>query len=400
MSKTWLVARSTYKRGVRSGTFLILTFLLPVIMVAAGAIPVLMSRSRELPTLGYVDESGQLATVNEVAVGEGTLHATRYAADSEARAAFARGEIAGYLLVPAGYLQGEQVRFFADREPSATLQGALAALLRHALAPDAPEWLFRRLENPASVTYVALEQDVTLTEGPALALRIAFPVALALLFAFIVFTGAGQMGSAVVREKEQRSMEMIITSISVRQLVMGNVLGMVLLSLTQMAVWVLGAIAALALVLTRQGGGVQLSLPWEALVWGLLLGIPGYLLYAVLSAGLGIIAGDRQQAQQLAGVLGFLGLFPFWFVGTLITAPNSPLAVALTLFPLTAPMFALLRMALAGVPTWQLLLSLAILVLSVLASIWFVARIFRSAMLIYGQSLRPQDIWRALRQAS
>jgi ABC-2 type transport system permease protein len=70
------------------------------------------------------------------------------------------------------------------------------------------------------------------------------------------------------------------------------------------------------------------------------------------------------------------------------------------LFPLTAPMFTLLRLALAGVPTWQLWLSLGIVVLSLLASIWFVARIFRSAMLIYGQSLRPRQIWRALREAS
>jgi ABC-2 type transport system permease protein len=130
-----------------------------------------------------------------------------------------------------------------------------------------------------------------------------------------------------------------------------------------------------------------------------MLGLPGYFLYAVIAAGLGIIAGDTQQAQQLAGFLGFIGMFPLYFAGGLLTAPNSAAAVGLTLFPLTGPMFTLLRMALTEVPLWQLLASFGILILSLVAGIWSVSRIFRAAMLIYGQALKPQEIWRALKQA-
>ncbi len=174
---------------------------------------------------------------------------------------------------------------------------------------------------------------------------------------------------------------------------------MTLLSLTQVGVWAIGGGIAIGLALSSTVDVQTLSIPWEALTWALLLGVPGYFLYAVLASGLGIIAGDSQQAQQLAGVLGMLGLAPLWFMGLLINALDGPLAVGLTLFPLTGPMIGLFRMALVEVPTWQLITSLAILVASLIGSIWLVARIFRAAMLMYGQALRPRQILQALRKA-
>jgi len=89
-----------------------------------------------------------------------------------------------------------------------------------------------------------------------------------------------------VREKDQRSMEMIITSLSPRELVTGKVLGMTLLSLTQVAVWALGAGAAIGLAMLGVLEPQALSIPWRALLWGALLGVPGYFLYAVIAAGL------------------------------------------------------------------------------------------------------------------
>jgi ABC-2 type transport system permease protein len=207
------------------------------------------------------------------------------------------------------------------------------------------------------------------------------------------------MGSAVVREKEQRAMEMVITSISPRQLVVGKVLGMTLLSLTQVGVWVIGAVVGIGLALLGTLQIQDLSIPWSALLWAALLGIPAYLLYAVLGAGLGVIAGDKQQARQLAGLLGFFGMGPLYFMGALVGNLGGQLAVGLTLFPLTAPTIALFRMTLSEVPTWQLGASLAIILITLAASVWFVARIFRAAMLLYGQALQPREILRALRQA-
>jgi len=271
--------------------------------------------------------------------------------------------------------------------------------MRRAMLPDEPAWTYDRLADPSKLTYVARDSGEEIAEGPAVAVRFATPLVLALVFAIAVFTGASQMGSAIVHEKDQRSMEMIITSLAPWELVAGKVLGMTLLSLTQVGVWAVGGGIAIGLALSGTVDVQTLSIPWEALMWALLLGVPGYFLYAVLASGLGVIAGDSQQAQQLAGVLGMLGLAPLWFLGLLINALDGPLAVGLTMFPLTAPMIGLLRMALVEVPTWQLITSLVILLASLIGSIWLVARIFRAAMLMYGQALRPRQILQALREA-
>jgi len=399
MRKIWLIATTTYRRRIRSGTFLFLTFGLPVLMVIAGAIPFIRAWGGDLPAVGYVDQTGRLAPVTQVPIEDATLTLSAYADTGAAQTAFQRGEIAGYLVIPDDYFQGQPAAFYAEEEPGGKLEEALTAFMRRAMLPDEPAWTLDRLANPSEVTYVARDSGEEIAEGPAVAVRFATPLVLALVFAIAVLTGASQMGSAIVREKDQRSMEMIITSLAPRELVAGKVLGMTLLSLTQLGVWAVGGGIAIGLTLSSAVDVQTLSIPWEAPMWALLLGVPGYFLYAVLASGLGVIAGDSQQAQQLAGILGLLGLAPLWFMGLLINALNGPLAVGLTMFPLTGPIIGLVRMALVEVPTWQLITSLAILVASLIGSIWLVARIFRAAMLMYGQALRPQQLLQALREA-
>jgi ABC-2 type transport system permease protein len=399
MRKSWLVAATTYRRRVGSTGFLLLTFGIPLLMVIAGAIPILAQLGGALPPIGYVDQTGGLAEVESVTVGDEILELTAYGDVEAAREALVAGEIAGYLVIPQDYFDGAQATFYGERSPSVRLQDGMQVFMRRAMLPDAPSWSFERLRNPSDITYVARETGERVAQGPALVIRIATPAFLALIYVLSVFSSANQMGSAVVREKEQRAMEMVITSIAPRQLVVGKVLGMSLLSLTQVGVWILGALLGVGLALSGSLEVQDLSIPWSAFLWAALLGIPGYFLYAVLASGLGILAGDKQQARQLAGMLGFLGMAPLYFMGAILNDLQGPLGVGLTLFPLTAPAITLFRMTLTEVPTWQLGASLAIIVLSLAVSVWFVARIFRAAMLMYGQALQPRAILRALRRA-
>jgi ABC-2 type transport system permease protein len=398
VKKIWLMARSTYRRHIWSGTFLILTFGLPALMIIAGAIPVLSMLRGNLPRVGYVDQTEQLSPVSQVRVEGTVVNLRSYENTDQALAALEQGKIDGYLVIPIDYFQGQAPIYYGEEEPGPLVDETLTDFMRRAMLANRADWVFERLADPSQVTYVASINGEEVAEGPGLLVQVATPAVLALVFGLVVFTSASQLGSAVVREKDQRSMEMIITSLSPRQLVVGKVLGMSLLTATQIAVWATGAGIAIGLALVA-AGGQMLSIPWEPLTWAVLLGVPGYFLYAVLAAGLGIIAGDRQQARQLAGLLGFVGLSPLYLMGILINKLDSPLALGLTWFPLTAPMIVLFRMALSQVPTWQLVVSLAILIASLAASVWFVARIFRAAMLMYGQSLHPKQVWQALRQA-
>lgn len=398
MKKVWLLARLTFKQHLRSGTFLILTFGMPLLMIIAGAVPIISMLNEATPRLGYVNQSQQLAPVSQVEIDDELVSLAAYDTPQAAQAALAQNAIDGYLLIPADYEQGQTPRFYAAEEPGPRANEILTEFMRRSMLAGQPDWVAERLANPAQLTYVARASGKQVAEGPGLLLHVATPAVLALVFALLVFTGAGQMGAAVVKEKDQRSLEMIITSLAPWELVSGKVLGITLLTLTQVAIWMTGAAIAVGLALFANGVS-SLSINWEAFTWAVLLGLPGYFLYAVLGAGLGIIAGDRQQARQLSALLGFIGLAPLYLMGFLVNHMDGPLAIGLTIFPLTAPIFALFRMALTQVPTWQLVASLLILLVSLLVSVWVVARIFRSAMLMFGQSLRPKQIWRALRQA-
>lgn len=399
MRKIWLVAKTTYRKRVRSGTFLLLTFGLPLIMVVAGGVSVISQIGGIVPDLGYVDRTGEMALVNQISYDGETVSVVAYPDLRAAEEGFHQGEVAGYIFVPEDYFVGGSVRYYAEEEPNAKLTSALEKLIRTGLLADAPDWMVDRLEEPADFTYLALESGVSVSEGPPVIIRVGTPIFLAFVFVFAVFTGANQMGTAVVLEKDQRAMEMVITSISPLELVMGKILGLTLLSMTQITAWVLSAVLAVALFFWEDLAGQAISLPWRGLVWAGLLCIPGYFLFATAGAGLGIIAGDKEQARQLSGMLGFIGMGPMYFMGILVDAIDGPLAVGLTLFPFTAPTIGLFRMSLTEVPVWQLAASFGILVSTLAVSVWLVARIFRATMLLYGQKLKPAQVWQAVRES-
>jgi ABC-2 type transport system permease protein len=407
MRKLWLIAATTYKRRIRSGMFLLLTFGLPLLMVVAAGVGILTAIGSEAPAeIGIVDQTEALAPDEPLTIPAALLETdqnllfTPFPDQEAAHAAVVAGEIGGYLLIAGDYLDGGAVTYFANEEPGAVVEAAMEIYLQRAMLGEQPEWLFSRLQNPATYTYVGLTSGEEVAEGPGLVIRIVAPAFLAIVFALAVFMGAGQMGSAIVREKESRAMEMVVTSLRPRELVGGKVLGMTLLSLTQFGIWTAGALAAVAVFAFRQDLRPEtLTLPWASLLWGIALIVPAYFLYAMLAAGLGIIAGDNQQAQQLAGVLGVVGLAPLWVLAPIVSNPGGAAAVGLTLFPLTAPTVALVRMTLSDVPMWQLVASLAILLLSLTGAVWFVTKIFRGAMLNYGQTLRPRQIWQVLTEA-
>ncbi|MBE0409162.1 MAG: ABC transporter permease [Anaerolineales bacterium] len=401
MRKIWLIATNVYRTRVRSGTFLFLTFFLPLLMVVAGLIvPLFLFRDEDsVQRMGIIDQTLQLSLPSNIQTEETSLNLIHLADLEQAHNEFQAGHIDAYLVIPSGYFEGETVVFYGEDPPGTTLTMALERLLRASLLPDEPETLLDLIENPSEVIYIEQSTGTEITSPFGLAARMATPAIIAFLFAMAVAFSSGQLGSAIVREKEQRAMEIVITSLRPSQLVAGNVLGMSLLVLTQYSIWILGGIIALMLFAS---GGAEIGaimLPWRAILWGILLTLPGFLLFAVLAAGAGVIAGDNQQAQQLASIVGLFAFVPLWFTALLITQPDGSIAIALTLFPLTAPTVALVRMVFSEVPTWQLLASCASLLVSLLLAVWIVARIFRVAMLVYGQPFRPVQIWKALLQS-
>lgn len=375
-----------------------ITFGLPLIMVVAGGLASLQATSGTLPEVGYVDLSGKLSPVDHVQLDGEALSLKSYPDLVAAQSAKSEGEIDAYLVVPTGYLHGEAVRYYGESDPTGKVRTALEAFMRRSLLPDLPGRTHDRLDEPlGNLTFLATDSNTSVKDGFALAVRVLFPFALASLFGFLVMTNVSQMGAAMVREKDQRAMEIVLTSLPPWQLVAGKVLGTTLLSLTQIAIWGIGFVLALALAISRFAPSETIEVPVEILGWSLALFLPSYFLYMTLAAGVGIVAGNARQAQQASSAFGVFGMAPFFVLKTIMDDPNGSVAVLLSYFPLTAPMISVLRMTGTTIPTWQLLLATSISVFALLGSLWLVARVYRASMLLYGQPLRPKAILRALR---
>jgi ABC-2 type transport system permease protein len=180
-------------------------------------------------------------------------------------------------------------------------------------------------------------------------------------------------------------MEILMSSIKPNQLLTGKILGLGLVGLLQMLVW-MGS----AFLMLRLGGNTlnippSLQLPPEILIWGVIFFILGYLLYASLMAGVGALVPNVKEATQATFIVILPILVPLMMVGVIINQPNATLPIVLSLIPFTAPNTMMTRLAVSGVPFWQLALSIVLLIFMIVLIIRAVAGMFRARILLTGK---------------
>jgi ABC-2 type transport system permease protein len=166
---------------------------------------------------------------------------------------------------------------------------------------------------------------------------------------------------------------------------MGKIIGLGLVGLLQVVIW-FGS----ALFLFRISGKTfesvsQVQLPPSLFAWGVLFYLLGYLVYSSLMAGIGALVPKVREASQATFVLMLPMMAPLFLLSALIEAPNGPLSVALSLFPFTASTTMMMRLSAAHVPTWQVILSIFLLIATAVVTIRAVARMFRAQTLLSGQ---------------
>jgi ABC-2 type transport system permease protein len=201
------------------------------------------------------------------------------------------------------------------------------------------------------------------------------------------------MSSSLLRnsmgnERKNRTMETLLLSVGPRQLLAGKIVGLAILGVLQTAVWVGGAYLGLGL------GGQALNLPPDfhlsvaTVFWAVVFSLLGYAVYASLLAGLGALSGPNAMGSSTADFVVIWPLIiPLFFLVFLIQYPNGTLAVALSLFPLTAPVAMVTRLAGGGIPLWQPVLGAALLVGTAFFVLRAVARVFQAQYLLSGQDL-------------
>lgn len=344
--------------------------------------------------IGYVDHSGLFQEP-----GDYWLFLTRFESEDEARRATEQGDLSGYYVIAADYLASGQVtRYAPELNLAGSDIGLIQSFLVSTMLKDDSSLLFARLQSPAYVIEHQLDRSgaqIAEIEGSSFD-NFGIVYAFAMLMLLSTFLSAGQLMQSVIKEKENRMIEIVLSSLRPVQLMAGKVLGQGLAGLIQVALW-LGTILLLVQITDANIPFIgQVDLPPSLYVLMVFYFLGGYLLFAAFSAGIGAISANLREGPQYAIVYTLPAVLPMMFLSNVLEAPNSPLAVGLSLFPLCAPLGMVERLVVTAVPGWQIGLSLALLFASMAGALWLSARLFRVNTLLSGQMPTRQELVKLL----
>ena len=208
-----------------------------------------------------------------------------------------------------------------------------------------------------------------------------------------IFFSAGFLQQGTVEDRQNRVMEILLSSVTAEQLLVGKLLGLGAAGLLQVGLYVVLVIVPGTTVLSFINvplGGVAISLLYFAF---------GYTLFACLMAGFGMIGRTQQETAQLSALWTLAAVSPMWFIMAITTAPNGLTARVLSFFPLTSPVTMIIRLSVGGVPWTDIAVSSVILVITIYFAIHGAARIFRAATLMYGKRPNLPELIRWLKAA-
>jgi ABC-2 type transport system permease protein len=397
MLNFWLIARHEFRKMIGTRTFLATTIGVPLLIVVMIGIGVLANvLGRDDRPVGIVDQAGILAPGVVPANQAELLTLITYADETAARAALSEQQIQAYYLLPADYPYNPQIeQYYWEDAPGNNARQTVSAYIRANLLNNAPVEAQLRLSEGTEVTTRSADGRREVRSDDFMS--IVLPFVAAFLFVFAVIGSAGYLLQVVADEKENRTMEIMITSVTPLELIGGKALGLMAVTLSQITLWVITIVVSL-IVGARYIEALQgVTVPWSLLLVVAIFFLPAYALVTGLMTAIGGAVTQVQQGQQIAGILNLLFLLPLFLIVLFLNDPNSPLLVALTLFPTTSFMTVTMRWGLTIIPAWQLVLGWLILVGTAALSVWAASRIFRAGMLHYGQPLNLQAMLSALR---
>lgn len=399
MRNLWLIAKHEYRETALKRAFLLLTFGIPLGMLALIAVAVVVEESGASPLpLGYVDHSGllDLSRYTELPNPEDRVPLRAFADESSAQAALEGGQVQAVFVFPADYPANLQTDlYFLDSPPEGKVWSDLDDFVRLNLIADYPQDLRVRLFEGPDVTVHDLASGRTFSEIGIVNIMLPFFASFFLFFS--TMSASGYLLGVVAGEKENRTIEVMVTSVTPGQLIAGKTLGLFAATLTQLAIYIVTGVVGVVIAARFVPELQQLQMPWAYIALMAAFFLPTYLLISGIMIAIGSSVTGLEQGQQIAGILNLLFILPIFLTPLLFENPGSPPLVALTLFPTTAFLTVSLRWGLGTVPVWQLTLSWVLLVTTAALTIWAAARIFRMGMLRYGQPLNLKSALCAVR---
>jgi ABC-2 type transport system permease protein len=332
--------------------------------------------------VGVVDLSGQIETYPIFRAGASLVP---IGSQAEAYRAFRQDEIQGYFVIPATFPQlaaGESITLYSGRWGlvSAHQQSLYELILVNFVTSEATRT--RLLSPTPALTMIDLTRPQTAGRSPThYASDLALVFFISILFYLTVMGAAGYLLQSLSGEKHNRVLEILLSSLRPGELLLGKLLGLGAIGLVQIAAWSL----LWFLLFERQDIFSHVPLPQlPALTWGLIVAhfLAGYLVYGAIYASVGAIIPSPKESSQYTFLVALPVFVPLMLLGAITGAPNSQVALILSLIPLTSPLTMPMRLVVTAVPPTQWLLSLGLSLATAAIALWITTRLFRSRTLL------------------
>jgi ABC-2 type transport system permease protein len=408
MKKIWLILKNEFISTVFRKSFLLTLILVPLVPLvitlitsaAAGEtksndpVSQLVTGPAKTPLEGLVDRSG---LVREVPV-EFRESLKMFPDEADARMAIDSGQIDAYYIVTEDYLQSGKIDLYRkDFNPLSGIMQSTSlhqTLLSSLLKGDAG--LVERISHPMNLNVVYLADPSASRRNPGDISTFMVPYAIAMIFYIVIFGSASLMLNSITSEKQNRVLEILMTSANPTEILTGKMIALGLVGLLQTLFWSIGGLVLLGISgrFFEMPAGLHLS-P-VLIMWAAVFFILGYALYASLMAGIGALVPNLREASQVTIVVVIPMIIPLMLLNVFVRSPNGALGLIFSLFPFTAPITMMMRMSITEVPLWQPLLSCALLLLTSALVVRSVVGMFRAQNLIYGGPFNIKIFFRAL----
>lgn len=309
--------------------------------------------------------------------------------EAEAREKTAAGQLQGFYVIEPDYLETGNMRFIKPQISMITeiLQEDLLKDLINYNLLGADQERYMRFMNPVNFTFEYLNPETADTRDQSNAATYWVPYAITMFFYMIILISSGLMLNAVTKDKENKTIEILLSSARPLDLFIGKILAFGLLSLIQLVVWFGTLVLLVDIGKTSLPFLQNISIPTSVLWASVPFFIGGFLLYGSLMAGMGAVAPNLREGNQSTFVLILPLLFAMLSINQLIETPFSSFTTFMTVFPFTSPVVMLTRLSVGAVPAWQLIASIVLLVGTVIIVIRGVSNLFSSQYLLSGQKM-------------
>ena len=436
MGKLKLIIKREFLAKVKNKSFIILTLLSPLLMVGLFSLIIFLNEknSEEIRTVAFVDESHQLETV--FTDSEHTKYVNLTELGLETAKTKTKEFYYGLVFIPKNdslKRLSKGIAFYSEDTPSLSLLSSIESKLEKKIRNLKIEQLhvdvdkIKATETNVDIASENFSGEKSSKIGSILRMAVGGGFGY-LIFMFIIIYGTSVMRS-VIEEKTSRIIEVIISSVKPFQLMLGKIIGNALAGILQFIIWMISAGFLMFLVTSIFGvetatsatsvgqmnpemiqqvqqtsaSELQLvlqeikSLPILTMFFSFIIYfLGGYLIYSSIYAAIGAAVDSETDTQQfMLPVL--MPLVIAIYVGfSVIENPHGPIALGFSLFPLTSPIVMLMRIPF-GVPWWQIVISMLLLIITFIAIVWFAAKIYRVGILMYGKKPSYKELYKWLK---